>query len=225
MNKQLVVVLALALTIGSAFLILSCSPGTQNTNTGANANSNGANSVSDDEEAKIAESDEPCKQTSVEKKIEKLQLALEKKISEEDEGSNNKDHLKYQYKQSFFLEFAEGTGNESGWVIAYVSGAVQGQKKFKKLADFIEDFVAKDCQIKIVYKAKPQPSPSPGLAPELRYPPTGFEWCESPMQACPGGYCAVSCDYRLEGSNTNKGQNTNLNGNSRNANSNGNRSP
>jgi hypothetical protein len=201
MKRQLTIILALLLFLAAAFLIMSCGSAPQNSNVTANAN-RPLNSTESDE-VKIADADDPCGEPVSSEKLKKLKKALEAKVAGDNTGSNQ---LSQQYNRNFYLEFAEGTGDEAGWVIAYVSGAIQGERKFKKLADFIEDFVKGDCKIKVVYKAK--------VVAEAKYPPAGFEWCESPMMACPGGYCALSCDFKTSNPVTLESANSNANSNS-----------
>jgi hypothetical protein len=213
MKKQLTLISVLLLFLAAAFMIMSCGPAPQNSNVAINTNrpvdSGAANEVN------IADSDDPCGEPVSSEKLKKLKKAVEAKVAGDNTGSNQ---LSQQFNRNFYLEFAEGTGDEAGWVIAYVSGAIQGEKKFKKLADFIEDFVKGNCKIKVVYRAK--------VVPDAKYPPAGFEWCESPMMACPGGYCALSCDFkaanRQENANSNSNSSANTNANMG-GNSNGNR--
>jgi hypothetical protein len=201
MKKQIIGICALCLTLAAGVLILSCGPAAQNSNTVSNADANANSNV------RIAESEDPCTTTNVNTKVERLKAAVEKKIAgdkddEEGHGNDNSYHLKKQYNYSFFIDFAPGTGEDEGYAVATVTGSIQGKHKFKKLVDFIEDFVKKDCKVKVVFNARVQPSPSPGM---MSNRPGGLEWCESPLIACPDGSCRAECDRK---DNTNSNSNT-----------------
>ena len=198
-----------AMTVIAA-AILSCAPESQNTNTARNANSNAANAAHNTDLA-VSDPDDPCKDSNLGTKLTKLKKAIEDKIKNDDGGN---DPLAKQFNKNFYLEFKEGTELGNGFVIATVSGAIQGEKNFKKLAEFIEDFVKKGCKIKIVYRASDK---IVGIDP-----PDGFEWCELPLIACPGGYCAESCDFLESNSNSNS---SNANSSRGNTNYNVKRSP
>jgi hypothetical protein len=187
-------------------------------NTAANSNANqNANNGAESAEVATADSEDPCDESNGTQKKDKLKKAVEDKIKGDVSGNNT---LASQYNVNFYIEFKEGTGTEAGWAIATVTGAIQGQKKLKKLVDFIEDFVDKNCKVKVEFKA--------AVMKSAAYPPAGFEWCESPMMACPGGYCALSCDFKtanpgtLESANSNTNSNSQSNANTR-SNSNVNR--
>ncbi len=197
-----------------AFLIPSCAPDAQNSRTASNANRTVTN-TGESNDVSVSDSDDPCKDSNLGTKLTKLKKAIEDKINNDNGGD---DPLARQFNRNFYLEFKEGTDLENGLVIAYVSGAIQGEKNFKKLADFIEDFVKKGCKIKVVYRASDK---IVGIDP-----PDGFEWCEQPLVACPGGYCAESCSLAEGNSNTNSSNgNSNGNANRGNSNSNVKRSP
>lgn len=214
MRNKATLVSILVLCIVLAFLIMSCAPGPANVNTNSNATANqNVNNVGEAAEVAPAVSQDPCQDNDPGTKKDKLKKAVEDKIKGDVTGN---DSLSYQYNRNFYIEFREGTGGDAGYAVAVVTGAIQGQKKLKKLVDFIEDFVDTNCKVKVEFKA---------AVVTKAYPPTGFEWCESPMQACPGGYCAETCPM-MSNTNTNSGANTNLNTNSRvNANGNVNRVP
>jgi hypothetical protein len=200
MKKQLTVISILAFGLLMTFLIMSCGSGPQNANKDLNAANENANKA-----IALKDSDNPCKETNSNEKVKKLKKALETKIAGDEDDTNPKDPLSYQYNKSFFIDFAEGTGDDAGYAVATVTGAVQGKYKFKKLVDFTEDFVDKNCKVKVVFQVSTREK-------FLKYPPTGFEWCEYPLMACPGGYCAASCD-RLENSNSNSNTHANMNSN------------
>ena len=195
----------------SVVLISSCSPGPQSSNTPNIANKTTVTS-NEGTELATSDSDDPCKETHLGTKVTKLKKAVEDKIMNDTSGD---DPLATQFNRNFYLEFKEGTGPQAGYAIAYVSGAIQGEKKFKKLADFIEDFVKKGCKIKVVYRASEN---LVGIDP-----PDGFEWCEHPLIACPGGYCAESCGFMESNTNTNANSNSNSNRTKSNTVSNSNR--
>lgn len=197
MKKQYALISILTLTLLAAALIMSCTSGPSNSNTAVNTNQKPANAANQDVEVALDVSQDPCQDPNLGTKKDKLKKAVEDKIKGDVTGKNP---LAEQYNRNFYLDVAEGTGADARYVIATVSGAIQGRTKMEELADFIEDFVKTNCNIKVVFKATDKKASA--------YPPSGFEWCEAPMIACPGGYCAQQCDFS---GNVNSNMNTNTN--------------
>ncbi len=215
MKRQFVVISSLTLCLTVALMMMSCTTGPQNVNQNQNQNQNKAGGNANASNAStLSVSQDPCQDTNLATKKQKLETALVDKVKGDVTGKNP---LASQYNNNFYLEFVEGTtGAEKGYVIIVVSGAIEGKDQVTKLSDFIEDFVKSDCKIKAVFKAK-----TPNIAAD---DPIGFEWCEAPLRACPGGYCAEVCLPLDPGVNANANSNRGANSNSNaNANPNSNR--
>jgi hypothetical protein len=219
MKKQVTVVSVLLLSLFLAFLIMSCSPGSQNSNqTNANTVTNSTPRTTQ------------CSDSEITTEMDKI--IKNNGIENQHNGNGNPKHIKYfEYyiandgdKKILLIEggISDGNGPNTG-----------GNHEFmEKVIKAIDQLVTHNC----VFKAEFVKYGTTRLLREGKIKLSdvqGFDWsvCEWPKIACPGGECLDSCPG-MEVSNANmpaatpgnSNANSPANSNS-NANANANRAP
>ena len=194
------------IVFGSVFLSLACNSGPQNSQ---NQNEDNANTT--------GVFDGPCKEGTVDRRIEKLRDKL-KNILEHD------DELKEQYIAGDFK--VDYVNVDDKYIEVYVHGRMSGNDSLKRFTDILNDFMKAKCVARVLFVPPPTPTVTPTSTPtstpaeqtgeadrrDLRTKP-GFEWgtCEYPQVPCANGECGLC---RKNDSNTNTNTNANSNANS-----------
>jgi len=136
----------------------------------------------EEQSANVTPLGNPCDESNIDKKIEKLNERILADIK-----GNRK--LRSQYESQRFRFEVKKVGNSYAEV--FITGKVSGEGTLEALVDIFDNFEKSKCVMKITMSPT---DPAHSSDPVTTSAP-GFEWqlCEYPLVACPNGECLSSC--------------------------------
>ena len=141
MKRQLFRIVLLVIALATGFWLMSCATGPQNVNQNRTSEEEGITPL-----ASPTPNGLPCDQATIQLKLDKIEEWIMWKV-------NGDKKLREQYaNDEFNFDFVQGTQPpEDRYGFVVVEGAIQGQKRFKRLAEYIEDYVVEGCNLRIIY--------------------------------------------------------------------------